>query len=68
MNHYVLTRGDLLEVPTVLEVYDHYDNPNIPIGVLMIFVDGPELNDSIQEMLPIGTTAEFITWSFEPAV
>jgi hypothetical protein len=61
-----LTVAKLKEIPTVLEVYDCIDSRSIPPGILMIFVDGPELNDLIQEILPVGVCAEFITWSFEP--
>jgi hypothetical protein len=61
-----ITRADLFEIPTVLEVADHYDCPQIPIGRLVIFVDGPELNDLIKEMLPFSLDLEFITWSFDP--
>ncbi len=28
---------------------------------------GPELNDLIQSVLPLGVCAEFITWSFQPS-
>lgn len=54
------------DIPTVLEVFDCNSSPNIPVGVLIIFVDGPELNDLIQEILPVGICAEIITWSFQP--
>jgi len=62
-----LTMAKLKKIPTVLEAYDCIDSRSIPAGVLMIFVDGPELNDLIQEILPVGVCAEFVTWSFQPA-
>ena len=55
------------DVPTVLDVFDCNDSRSIPPGTLIIFVDGPELNDLIREVLPVGVCAEFITWSFQPA-
>ena len=61
-----LTVAKLKEFPTVLEVFDCNSSRHIPPGVLMIFVDGPELNDLIQEVLPVGCIAEFVTWSFQP--
>jgi len=62
-----ITVAKLKEIPTVLEVADYYDCPQIPIGRLVIFVDGPELNDLIREILPFSLDLEFITWSFQPA-
>jgi hypothetical protein len=56
------------DVATILEVYDCNDSRSIPPGILMIFVDGPELNDLIREVLPVGVCAEFITWSFDPKI
>jgi hypothetical protein len=61
-----LTVAKLKEIPTVLEVYDCIDSRSIPPGILMIFVDGPELNDFILDLLPVGVCAEIITWSFDP--
>jgi hypothetical protein len=61
-----LTVAKLKEIPTVLEVYDCIDSRSIPPGILMIFVDGPELNDLILEILPVGVCAEITTWSFQP--
>jgi hypothetical protein len=63
-----LTVAKLKEIPTILEVYDCNDSRSIPPGILMIFVDGPELNDLILEVLPVGVCAEIITWSFDPKI
>jgi hypothetical protein len=63
-----LTMAKLKEIPTVLEAYDCNDSRSIPPGVLMIFANGPELNDLIRGMLPVGACAEIITWSFQPTV
>jgi len=61
-----LTVAKLKEIPTVLDAFDCNDSRQIPPGILMIFVDGPELNDLIREILPVGACAEIITWSFDP--
>ena len=48
------------DVATILEVYDCNDSRSIPPGILMIFVDGPELNDLIREVLPVGVCADHV--------
>lgn len=65
-NPFVHTLHELKKFPTVLKVYDCHDSRDIPPGHLVIFVDGPELNDLILDWLHVGTTAEFINWSFRP--